>query len=111
VDAGRFNINGTTGAVTFRTAPNFEVPTDTGADNVYNIAVTATEEGNPLVTSHAVAVTVTAYFTVVQNQKKRYSRYAAPDFSLLTFCTAKCNHRKYYPGWLPGSGNERPGHH
>ncbi|WP_174763418.1 hypothetical protein [Aphanizomenon sp. UHCC 0183] len=40
-DAGLFNINN--GAVTFKTAPNFEVPTDNGANNVYDINVIASD--------------------------------------------------------------------
>ena len=36
-DSALFNINSTTGAVTFKTAPNFEVPTDSGANNIYDI--------------------------------------------------------------------------
>ncbi|MBX9751230.1 MAG: DUF4347 domain-containing protein, partial [Roseococcus sp.] len=35
-DAAEFNINATSGAVTFRSAPNFEAPADSGADNVYD---------------------------------------------------------------------------
>src|SRR5204862_8087498 len=42
-DAGLFDINSSTGAVTFRTPPNFEAPADAGADNVYNIIVTASD--------------------------------------------------------------------
>ena len=40
-DAGRFNIS--SGAVTFRAAPNFEQPADEGADNIYNFTVVATD--------------------------------------------------------------------
>ena len=57
-DAGLFNINATTGAVTFATAPNFEVPTDTGGNNVYDVTVTATDALGHA-TSQAVAITVT----------------------------------------------------
>ncbi len=35
-DAARFTINAATGAVSFVTAPNFEAPTDAGANNVYD---------------------------------------------------------------------------
>ncbi|MFN6130640.1 MAG: beta strand repeat-containing protein, partial [Planctomycetota bacterium] len=38
-DAALFDINTTTGAVTFKAAPNYESPTDIGADNVYNLNV------------------------------------------------------------------------
>jgi hypothetical protein len=36
IDAGRFNIVSSTGVVTFKVAPDFEVPTDNGLNNVYN---------------------------------------------------------------------------
>ena len=42
-DAALFNINATTGAVTFKAAPNFEVPTDAGGNNVYDITVAASD--------------------------------------------------------------------
>ncbi|QSV67157.1 MAG: tandem-95 repeat protein [Aphanizomenon flos-aquae DEX188] len=54
-DANLFNINN--GAVTFKTAPNFEVPTDNGADNVYDINVIASD--GTLTDTEAVAITVT----------------------------------------------------
>ncbi|MFN7307498.1 MAG: FG-GAP-like repeat-containing protein, partial [Alphaproteobacteria bacterium] len=56
-DAALFNINATTGAVTFKAAPNFEAPTDAGGNNVYNIIVTASD--GTLSTSQNVAITVT----------------------------------------------------
>ncbi len=33
-DAGKFNIDSTTGALTFVSAPDYENPTDVGTDNV-----------------------------------------------------------------------------
>jgi serralysin len=56
-DYALFNINSTTGLVTFKTAPNYESPTDAGANNVYDITVTASDSS--LTTSQAVAITVT----------------------------------------------------
>jgi hypothetical protein len=38
-DQARFSMDAASGAVVFRTAPNFEQPTDTGADNVYDLTV------------------------------------------------------------------------
>ena len=58
VDAGLFNINTTSGAVTFKAAPNFEAPTDAGANNVYDITVTAFD-GSLSSAAQAVAITVT----------------------------------------------------
>ena len=57
-DAARFNINSSTGAVTFKTAPNFEAPADAGTNNVYNITVTASD-GTNTTSAQAVAITVT----------------------------------------------------
>ena len=60
VDAALFNINSATGQVTFLAAPDFEAPGDTGSDNVYNITVTATDDGpGTLSDSQNIAVTVT----------------------------------------------------
>ena len=41
-DAGLFTIDMTTGALSFITAPNFEVPTDLNPDNNYQVSVTVT---------------------------------------------------------------------
>ena len=48
-DATLFNINSSTGAVTFKTTPNFESPTDSGANNIYDINVIASDGSNRLV--------------------------------------------------------------
>ena len=56
-DAAKFDINATTGAVTFKSAPNYEAPTDVGANNVYNVTVGASD--GAITTSKAVAITVT----------------------------------------------------
>src|SRR6185436_15745278 len=57
-DAAKFSLT-TGGVLTFNTAPNFEVPTDTGGDNVYNVTVRASD-GSGSTTDQAIAVTVTA---------------------------------------------------
>ncbi|WP_051289625.1 cadherin domain-containing protein [Dolichospermum circinale] len=54
-DANLFNINNR--AVTFKTAPNFEAPSDNGANNVYNINVIASD--GTLTDTEPVAITVT----------------------------------------------------
>ena len=56
-DASLFNINATTGAVTFKASPNYEAPTDAGANNVYDVTVSASD--GSLTTNKAVAITVT----------------------------------------------------
>jgi VCBS repeat-containing protein len=56
-DAALFNFNATTGAVSFKAAPNFEAPTDAGANNVYDLTITASD--GTLSASKAVAISVT----------------------------------------------------
>ena len=56
-DASLFNINATTGVVTFKSAPNYEAPGDAGGNNVYDVKVTASD--GTLSSTKAVAITVT----------------------------------------------------
>ncbi|BAZ37481.1 putative outer membrane adhesin [Calothrix sp. NIES-4101] len=56
-DGALFDINTNTGAVIFKATPNFEAPTDSNGDNVYDLQVTASD--GTLSTSQAVAITVT----------------------------------------------------
>ncbi|MEN6391134.1 MAG: Ig-like domain-containing protein, partial [Syntrophomonas sp.] len=56
-DAALFNISGT-GAVTFKSAPNFESPGDSDHNNIYNITVKATDNGG-LWDAEDIAITVT----------------------------------------------------
>lgn len=46
VDAGAFTLDANTGALSFQTAPDFENPTDSGADNIFNVQVQATDGSN-----------------------------------------------------------------
>ncbi|MDD1619946.1 MAG: DUF4347 domain-containing protein [Methylococcaceae bacterium] len=58
-DAALFSINSSTGVLTFNGAPNFEAPGDSGGNNVYDITVTATDNGSGnLTASQALAITV-----------------------------------------------------
>jgi hypothetical protein len=57
-DAAKFALSGA-GVVTFVTAPDFEVPTDAGGNNVYDLQVTA-DDGNGGLTVQNIAVTVTS---------------------------------------------------
>jgi hypothetical protein len=52
-----FAINATTGAVTFKSSPDYEVRADVGANNVYDIVVQASDGLN--VVSKDVAITLT----------------------------------------------------
>ncbi|MEM6609424.1 MAG: ExeM/NucH family extracellular endonuclease [Pseudomonadota bacterium] len=44
VDAALFSIDELTGAISFLASPDFETPLDAGADNVYDITVTVTDD-------------------------------------------------------------------
>lgn len=58
VDSATVNLVSATGVLTFKVAPNFEVPTDSGANNIYNLTIRATDTaGNT--TDQAIAITVT----------------------------------------------------
>ncbi len=56
-DAARFTINPTTGVLTFVSAPDFEAPTDVGADNVYDVVVRVSD--GTFTDDQTIAVTVT----------------------------------------------------
>ena len=58
VDAAKFAIT-SGGVLSFVSAPDFESPTDAGANNVYDVQVTA-NDGNGGTTTQNIAVTVTA---------------------------------------------------
>jgi hypothetical protein len=55
-DSARFTIDAATGALAFVAAPNFEAPGDAGADNVYDVVVSASDGTH--VDTQALAVTV-----------------------------------------------------
>ena len=56
IDGGKFDI-GDAGALTFKTAPDYEAPADSGRNNVYNVTVEATDSsGNT--SARVVTVTV-----------------------------------------------------
>ncbi len=58
-DGGLFSIT-PAGELTFNTAPDFEVPTDMGTDNMYEVTITATDNGTPAMTAmQALTITVT----------------------------------------------------
>ncbi len=58
-DAGQFSIS-VAGELTFNTAPDFEMPTDVGADNVYEVTITATDNGTPAMSAtQTITITVT----------------------------------------------------
>jgi len=56
-DAFKFDINSATGALTFKASPDADAPLDVGADNQYNVIVTATDSAG-LSSSQTVTITV-----------------------------------------------------
>jgi VCBS repeat-containing protein len=56
-DAALFDIDANTGALSFKIGPDFETPTDAGADNVYDVTVKVSDAGS-LTDTQAIAVTV-----------------------------------------------------
>jgi hypothetical protein len=57
VDAGRFSIDSSTGEIRFLTSPDFEMPSDNGGDNIYNITAIVSD-GMGLSNTQAITVTV-----------------------------------------------------
>lgn len=57
-DAAKFSINSTTGALTFLVAPDYEGPTDIGANNVYDVEVTVTDSVNSSTDVQTLAITI-----------------------------------------------------
>ena len=57
-DAAKFTINSSTGALSFVTAPNYEAPTDSGGNNIYDVTVQVSD-GNGGTDTQALSVTVT----------------------------------------------------
>ena len=64
-DKDLFSIGESDGALVFKKAPNYEMPTDAGSNNVYNVTVVATDDGvdadgkNEMTAMRAVVITVT----------------------------------------------------
>jgi len=56
-DASLFSINTVTGEVTFDTPPDYETPGDNGANNIYDIDITASDGVNT--STQSVSITVT----------------------------------------------------
>ena len=52
-DATKFSINASTGALSFITAPDFETPTDAGADSIYDVIVQVSD--GTLTSTQAIA--------------------------------------------------------
>ncbi|MEJ0059363.1 MAG: PKD domain-containing protein [Terricaulis sp.] len=57
-DAALFTLDASTGVLTFNAAPDHETPADAGGDNIYNVTVTASDNG-ALTDTQDIAITVT----------------------------------------------------
>ena len=58
-DRARFSIGAANGQLSFRAPPDFEVPTDVGGNNLYNVRVVATDDAsNPLSSYRDVTIRV-----------------------------------------------------
>ena len=58
-DSGRLSIDGSSGVLTFDSAPDYEAPDDSGTNNVYNVTVKVTDDWSPQKsTTRAVTITV-----------------------------------------------------
>ena len=79
-DANLFNININNGAVTFQTAPNFELPSDSGANNIYDINVIASDGASTA--TQAVAITVTNVNDDVQSSSSYTLNSSQIDLAL-----------------------------
>jgi len=79
LDASKFTINGTSGALSFVTAPNFEIPTDNGANNVYDVIVQVSD--GALTATKAMAVTVTDVVEAVSSSSVASSSSIAASSS------------------------------
>ena len=69
-DASKFTIGSSTGALSFVTAPNFELPTDAGGNNVYDVIVQVSD-GHGGIDTQAIAVTVTDVLRTVPRSSPR----------------------------------------
>ena len=62
-DSTKFSITSDGGLLTFKNAPNYEMPTDAGMNNVYNVTVVATDDGvddkNKMTAMREVTIMVT----------------------------------------------------
>ena len=55
-DSGNFSV-GSSGALTFSSSPDYENPSDSNTDNVYNVTVNASEGSNTATLDVTVTVT------------------------------------------------------
>ena len=79
-DQALFSIDSGTGALTFKSAPNFEAPADANTDNDYVVEVTATSGTGPRELTATQSITV----TVTDDDTEAPSAPSAPTISNVT---------------------------
>ena len=89
-DQALFSIDGSSGALTFQSAPSFETPADANTDNVYEVEVTATSGTSPRTLTAVQAITVTVTDVDGEAPTATPTVNAAPTFtSAATFSVAE----------------------
>ncbi|WP_254512303.1 cadherin domain-containing protein [Anatilimnocola floriformis] len=94
VDAARFQVNGSSGAITFVAPPNFENPVDSGFNNTYDIVVVAS--AGQLTATKPVVITVT--------DVNESPMIAAQTFSIPESVSIVVNGTFEYPHTNPANG-------
>ena len=58
-DDSNFNINIDSGVLTFKIAPNYEIPSDFDTNNIYEVCIKAVDndDGNPYSTNFSISIT------------------------------------------------------
>ncbi len=86
-DQGAFSIGATSGELTFNAAPNYEAPSDTGANNTYVVEVRATSGTGTRVRTATQTITV----TVTDVSGEAPGKPAAPSVSAASVTSLNVN--------------------
>ena len=87
-DQGKFSLNTTTGVLAFVTAPNFELPSDSNGDNVYQVSVSASDgKGGIALQNLAVSVTDVPIEATLSYSTTRFAEATANNGSITTTST------------------------
>ncbi|MEL0587155.1 MAG: tandem-95 repeat protein [Candidatus Thiodiazotropha sp. (ex. Lucinoma kazani)] len=100
-DAAKFNINSSTGDLTFISAPDFENPTDVGTNNVYDVQVQV-DDGNGGTDTQDIAVTVT---NGSENEAPTFNLAGTPTFTPHTITTSANSARSVTTVDVDGDGD------
>ncbi|MEZ6035156.1 MAG: DUF2341 domain-containing protein [Planctomycetaceae bacterium] len=106
-DASKFAINPSTGMLSFITAPDFESPTDAGANNIYEVLVQVSD--GTLTDTQAISVTVTNVNdtppVVTGGQSFSVSETATVGTALGTVTATDTDGATTYGNWQITAGN------